>query len=98
MVTYPKVHTQPMTASQGSALLPTLTLAPLNANVYTVHTPSGEHVGNLKRVGAVWKLKAIGYEAGGGVLPGGGPLTDYHNTVLQVPDAADLNAALAASA
>ncbi len=82
---------------QFSSLGP-LTLAPLNANVYTVHTPSGEHVGNLKRIGAIWKLKAIGYDDTGDVLPGGGPLTEHHNTVLQVPDAAALNAALVASA
>lgn len=88
-----------MTVSPESTPIPTLSLAPLNTNVYTVHTPSGEHVGNLKRVGAIWKLKAIGYdEVGGGVLPGGGPLTEHHNTVLQSPDAADLNAALAACA
>ncbi len=97
MVHCPKAHTRPMTVLPDSAPLPPLTLAPLNANVYTVHTPSGEHVGNLKRVGAIWKLKAIGYEAGGGVLPGGGPLTDHHNTVLQTPDATALNAALAAT-
>jgi hypothetical protein len=72
---------------------PTLSLAPLNANVYTVHLPSGAHVGNLKRIGSVWKLKAIGYDDVGDVLPGGGPLTDYHNTVLQVPDAGALNRA-----
>lgn len=73
-----------------------LTLSPLNANVYTVHTADGAHVGNLKRIGAIWKLKAIGYDAAGDVLPGGGPLTDHHNTVLQAPDAAELNAAVVA--
>ena len=71
-----------------------LSLALLNANVYTVHTPSGAHVGNLKRIGAVWKLKAIGYDDAGDVLPGGGPLTDHHNTVLQAPDADALTASL----
>lgn len=71
-----------------------LTLFPLNANVYTVHTANGAHVGNLKHIGAVWKFKAIGYDEAGDVLPGGGPLTDHHNTVLQAPDAAALNAAL----
>lgn len=76
---------------------PTLSLAPLNANVYTVHTPSGDHVGNLKRIGVVWKFKAIGYDALGDVLPGGGPLTNHHNTVLQSPDASALNAALRTS-
>ena len=47
--------------------LPTLTLTPFNANVYSVHTAQGEHVGNLKRVGAVWKFKAIGQGYAGGL-------------------------------
>lgn len=74
--------------------MPALTLQPVNANVYSVHTPEGAHVGNLKRVGAVWKFKAIGYDAAGNLEPGGGPLTDQHNTTLAAPDAAELNARL----
>jgi len=70
------------------------TLSPLNADVYRVLAPDGAHVGNLKRVGAVWKFKAIGYDAAGQLLPGGGPLTDRHNTTLPAPDAAALNARL----
>lgn len=73
---------------------PALSLTPFNANVYTVLTAQGEHVGNLKRVGTVWKFKAIGYDATGDVIPGGGRLTHHHNTVLPEPDAALLNAAL----
>ena len=38
--------------------------------------------------------KAIGTDESNDVIPGGGPLTQYHNTVLQEPDAAHLNAAL----
>ena len=72
-----------------------LTLAPLNINVFTVHAADGAHVGNLKRIGSIWKFKAIGYDETGDVVPGGGPLTDYHNTVLQAPDAVALNAAIA---
>lgn len=71
-----------------------LALSPFNTNVYSVQTAQGEHVGNLKRVGAVWKFKAIGTDESNDVIPGGGPLTQYHNTVLQEPDAALLNAAL----
>jgi hypothetical protein len=63
----------------------TLTLAPVNADVFAVHAQGGAHVGNLKRVGAVWKFKAIGYEADGSVVPGGGPLTDLHNTPFAAP-------------
>ncbi|MDO8373036.1 MAG: hypothetical protein Q7T39_14005 [Polaromonas sp.] len=52
------------------------------------------HVGNLKLIGGVWKFKAIGYGPGGEVIPGGGPLTGRHNTVLAAPDEALVNAVL----
>ena len=74
--------------------MPALTLHPVNANVYSVHTPDGAHVGYLKRIGAVWKFKAVGYDAAGHVIPGGGPLTDRHNTALAAPDAAELSTRL----
>lgn len=71
----------------------TLSLSPLNNAVWrVVHSEHG-HVGNLKLIGGVWKFKAVGYGAGGEVIPGGGPLTDRHNTVLAAPDEALLNAA-----
>ena len=71
-----------------------LTLAPVNADVVAVHAAGGAHVGNLKRVGAVWKFKAIGYDEQGAVEPGGGPLTDLHNTVFAAPDVDQVNAKL----
>jgi hypothetical protein len=71
-----------------------LTLTLVNANVHSVHLPDGAHVGNLKRIGAVWKFKAVGYDAAGNVIPGGGPLTDRHNTPFSAPDAAAVSAAL----
>lgn len=71
-----------------------LTLTCLNTNVHSVHLPDGSHVGNLKRVGAIWKFKAVGYDDTGGLVPGGGPLTDLHNTPLSVPDVVELNAKL----
>jgi len=71
-----------------------LTLACVNTNVYSVHLADGSHVGNLKRIGALWKFKAVGYDEAGGVEPGGGPLTHLHNTVLSEPDARELNAKL----
>lgn len=80
-----------MTGVQG---MRSLMLEPLNARVYRVVTASGEHVGNLKLVGAIWKFKAIGYDAGGDVMPGGGPLTERHNTVFVTADEAELNARL----
>jgi len=71
-----------------------LTLTRVNADVHSVHLPDGSHVGNLKRVGTVWKFKAIGYDAAGSVVPGGGPLTNRHNTAIATPDAAEVSAKL----
>jgi hypothetical protein len=45
----------------------------------------------------VWKFKAVGYDATGGVEPGGGPLTHQHNMVFAQPDAAEVSARLLAS-
>ena len=74
-----------------------LQLQPLNDNVYAVVTPTGEHVGNLKRIGAIWKFKAIGYDAHGDVEPGGGPLTERHNLIIGTACANALNAAMRAA-
>ena len=71
-----------------------LQLLPVNADVLAVHTADGAHVGSLKKIGAVWKFKAVGYDAAGAVEPGGGPLTDRHNTVFDQPDAAEVTARL----
>jgi hypothetical protein len=73
-----------------------LSLHPLNAGVFAVHGAAGQHVGNLKRIGTVWKFKAVGYTAAGEQEPGGGPLTLRHNMVFERPDAAELNARLLA--
>ncbi|MBG6071344.1 MULTISPECIES: hypothetical protein [unclassified Polaromonas] len=71
-----------------------LTLHPLNDQVVRVLSSQGECVGNLKLIGAVWKFKAIGYDASGAVIPGGGPLTDRHNTRFAALDEAVVSAAL----
>ena len=71
-----------------------LTLKAANAQVFSVLTAQGQHVGNLKLIGGVWKFKAIGYDADGSVVPGGGPLTDRHNTTFASADAALVNAKL----
>lgn len=71
-----------------------LTLTSVNADAYSVHGADGAHVGNLKRIGAVWKFKAIGYDAAGHVIPGGGPLTGRHNTAFAAPEAQEVNAKL----
>jgi hypothetical protein len=57
-------------------------------------TDSDLHVGNLKQIGGVWKFKAIGYDAAGQVVPGGGPLTDRHNTLFAILDEAEINRVL----
>ncbi|MDZ7892974.1 MAG: hypothetical protein U5L73_14610 [Rhodoferax sp.] len=73
-----------------------LQLLPVNADVLAVHTADGAHVGSLKKIGAVWKFKAMGYDAAGGMEPGGGPLTDQHNMQFTAPDAAEVRARLLA--
>ena len=54
----------------------------------------GQHVGNLKWIRGVWKFKAIGYDASGAVIPGGGALTERHNTVFASLDVVQINKAL----
>ena len=71
-----------------------LTLQRLNDQVIRVLSDQGEQVGNLKLIGGVWKFKAIGHDASGNVIPGGGPYTERHNTVFAVADAALVNAGL----
>ena len=51
---------------------------------------AGHHVGNLKWIGGIWKFKAIGQDSSGAVIPGGGPLTDRHNTVFSSLDQAQI--------
>lgn len=71
------------------------TLQPLNDTACAVLDAQGRHVGNLKRIGAVWKFKAVGYTARGELVPGGGLLTERHNTVFADPlDAAEISATL----
>jgi hypothetical protein len=74
--------------------VPPLSLRPVNAAVYSVHGPDGAQVGILKRIGAAWKFKAIGFDAAGQLVPGGGPYTARPNPTLAAPDAAALGAAL----
>lgn len=81
----------------AKALPGPLTLQPVNSDVYSVHLADGAQVGNLKRVGTVWKFKAMGYDASGAVEPGGGPLTLQHNMAFAQPDAAEVSAHLLAS-
>ncbi len=72
----------------------TLRLVRFNDAVYRVLCDRGEHVGNLKWIRGRWKFKAIGHDAEGRMIPGGGPLTDRHDTVFTAPDERDLNVRL----
>ncbi|WP_114973772.1 hypothetical protein [Rhodoferax ferrireducens] len=72
-----------------------LTLSKLNDGVYRVLRDQDEHVGYLKLINGVWKFKAIGYDEHGDAIPGGGPLTDRHNTTFSDLDEAVINAKLA---
>ena len=71
-----------------------LSLSRSNEHVYRVLAEHGEHVGNLKLINGVWKFKAIGYEPNGDVIPGGGPLTDRHNTTFVALDETLISATL----
>ena len=71
-----------------------LTLSRSNEHVYRVLVDQGQHVGNLKLINGVWKFKAIGYDPNGDVNPGGGPLTELHNTAFDTLDEALINAGL----
>lgn len=72
-----------------------ISLSPLNDGIWRVMHSRHGHVGNLKRISGVWKFKAVGYGTGGEVIPGGGPLTDFHNTPFAAPDETLVNAAFA---
>ena len=66
---------------------------PVSDQVVSVSLPTGEWVGNLKRIGSVWKFKAVGVDAGQ-LVPGGGPLTHRHNLTFASLDEAVISAAL----
>ena len=74
-----------------------LTLSRFNECVYRVLTAGAEHVGNLQYGNGQWKFKAVGYDPNGEILPGWGPLTDWHNTVVAAPDEELLNELLSLS-
>ena len=73
-----------------------LSLHRVNDQVVRVLDQRALCVGNLRRIGPVWKFKALGQDADGQAIPGGGPLTDRHNTVFTELDEAAVCAALLA--
>jgi hypothetical protein len=74
-----------------------LKLQPQSPGICRVLTSAGAHVGNLKLIGDVWKFKAIGYDDAGQVVPGGGPLTEKHNTTFVALDEVQVNFGLTAN-
>lgn len=71
-----------------------LTLHRVNGGMYRVLEGQASHVGNLKLINGQWKFKAVGYGAQGEVIPGGGPLTDRHNTTFAALEEALISASL----
>ena len=71
-----------------------LSLQRVNDQVFRVLSSQGEHVGNLKLIRGAWKFKAIGQDASGQVVPGGGPFSGRHNRVFAVADEALVSAGL----
>ena len=65
---------------------PLFSLDRVNEGVYRVTDGQAQHVGNLKRIGGLWKFKAVGYTPEGALIPGGGPLTAQHNQAFEAPD------------
>lgn len=70
----------------------TLLHTSVNKGVYALHSPAGLHVGNFKWIQGQWKFKAVGYGPAGQVMPGHGPLTQWHNTCLDRLDEALIRA------
>ena len=71
-----------------------LELQTLDKDLCRVTDAHGVCVGHFKRIQGVWKFKALGQDAEGRTVPGGGPLTHRHNTVLVELNADSVNAAL----
>jgi hypothetical protein len=71
-----------------------LKIQPASPGLCRVLTSTGLHVGNLKLIGKVWKFKAIGYDEAEQVVPGGGPLTEKHNTAFAALDEAEISRVL----
>ncbi|MDZ4101693.1 MAG: hypothetical protein U1E12_08455 [Hydrogenophaga sp.] len=70
--------------------MPGLTIGPDQGGVCPVWDEQGRQVGNLKRIGGRWKFKAIGQDAQGQVVPGGGPLTERHNMSFDRLDSTEI--------
>ncbi len=83
-----------MSQAPAGPPLQALSLTRVNDAVYRVDDAQGVQVGNLKWISGQWKFKAIGHDADGAVVPGGGPFTDRHNMPFATADAARVSAGL----
>jgi len=88
------LHTQQRNPPEPPILSLSLTLHRLNDQLIRVLDGDGRCVGHLKQIGLLWKFKALGEDAQGQVVPGGGPLTGRHNLAFAVLDEAAVCAAL----
>lgn len=69
-------------------------LVNINELVVQVQADDATPLGHLKHINGLWKFKALGFDDQGGLMPGGGPLTDVHNTVFETLDPAVIAARL----
>jgi len=74
-----------------------LSLHPFNEGVRVVYAHDGQLVGTLKLIRGQWKFKALGFDEAGDLIPGGGLLTDKHNTIIEQDSSACVTAALLAT-
>jgi len=74
-----------------------LILHPLNEGVRVVYASDGQLVGTLKLIRGQWKFKALGFDAAGDLIPGGGLLTDKHNTIVAQDSSESVTQALIAT-
>jgi len=71
-----------------------LRLVPLRADLCAVCDGDGCHVGVLKATRGQWRFSAMGYDAAGGPVPGGGPLAACDGAVVPAARAAPLRRCL----
>lgn len=64
----------------------------LRRDLYAVLACGRAHVGVIKYVRGRWRLRAVGYSAAGDCLPGGGPLSPWHDHCVESPCTDDVNA------
>jgi hypothetical protein len=66
-----------------------LKLRPINDGAQFITTAKGVVMGQIKRINGTWKFKALWRDEVGDWVPGGGPLTNWHNATLDSTNAQD---------